>query len=688
MRSNGRGSVRNHTFQASASRQYGSRTSSIARVLLVLLFFSMLLPAPRAIVQNRVLADSTDLVPSFGTGGIVMTDLAGGNDSANAVAATRFGKIIAAGSATIPGRGTDFALACYDSNGNLDANFGDGGKVTTDFFGANDGARGVAIQLDGKIVVSGFATNDAERQFSVVRYLVDGTLDPTFDQDGKLALDLGSTSEAFKLAVQEDDKIVAVGDSRPQNSLEFTIVRLNQDGSRDSTFGNNGVVTVDFGNADRAIDLAIDGENIFVCGFAVKSATDSNLGIARLNLSNGSLNNAFDGDGKLEVDFFGKRDAAQSIILRAPSSPVNEPHLIVGGFSTPLTSDLSDFALVAVDYQGSSINSLFNPATVDFAGGTDQVFRVFGQPDGDIVAAGWAGSGQNFDLGMTKWKADGSLDLDFGPQGKLTLDTASGGNNVAFDGIIYLNNIITAGVGLNPITGNDDFVVTLHENEKFAEFTKTVSPNPVVRGDIVTYTFTFKNLTINDQDFRVSDVLPVGLDPQLPDPNWSILPLPGEDLLTSKTITLRGGETREITLRVKATLEGVVKNKASLSSLYEHVDHTESTLMGEAEVPLDVKRPEITGATRNGKHLNVTVNSTGASQSSIIALNGIEPQAACPVVLYDGVEQKTNLDPDNPTTVLIVKKGYKKLAPGQTVRIRVRLCSGVETDDFIYTRPQ
>ncbi|HLF83252.1 MAG TPA: hypothetical protein VI837_03660 [Blastocatellia bacterium] len=255
----------------------------------MLLFLSMLLPSPDLIVPNRVLAAPGDLVSTWATDGVVKTDFAGGHDAANAIAATRFGKIIAAGSATIPGTGTDFALACYDENGILDPNFGDVGKATVDFFGANDGARGVAVQEDGRIVLSGFATNGSERQFAFARFASDGQLDPTFDQDGKVVLDLGSTSEAFKVALQRDGKIVAVGDSRPQTSLDFTVVRLNSsDGSLDSSFSGDGIVTINFGNTDRAIDLAIDEENIFVCGIVVKTATDSNFGIARLNLSNGS----------------------------------------------------------------------------------------------------------------------------------------------------------------------------------------------------------------------------------------------------------------------------------------------------------------------------------------------------------------------------------------------------------------
>jgi uncharacterized delta-60 repeat protein/uncharacterized repeat protein (TIGR01451 family) len=666
--------------------------------MLVALFFSCLLPAPRSIVPNRVLAAPGDIVPGFGTGGVVFTDFAGGNDSANAITATRFGKIIAAGSATIPGRGTDFALACYNGDGSLDSTFGTNGKVTTDFFGGNDGARGVVVQPDQKIVLSGFATNGSERQFAIVRFNPDGSFDTTFDQDGKVVLDLGSTSEAFKVALQADNKIVAVGDSRPQTSLDFTIVRLNQNGSLDNSFGNNGVVRVDFGFTDRAIDLAIDEENIFVCGFVVKSQTDSDMGIARLNITNGSLNNAFDGDGKFTADYSGGRDGAQSIIIQEPTPPVNERYLLVGGFATPQTGIAPDNWVLELD-PTARIGSRYNQGRglTDFKGGNDQIFRLIDQPGGYIVGIGWAGDGANFDLGITKWDRNGQLDSSWGVQGEYTFDTASGGNNVAFDGMLYEDTIITAGTGLNPATGNDDFVVTQHQNEKFAELTKRAPTTEVVRGDIIIYTFEIKNLTNNELSLEVTDRLPDGISfDQSLNPDWRDL-FPGSELFGNvprRQLSVPGGQTVFISLRVRADQSGILKNKANL--LLPHPDdpvfgYVTPDFLGSSEVESEVKEPGIGGAVIQGKKLLVSGNfgnSSGANLSGAIETIDIEPQAGCPVILIDGKEQKTTHDPDNPTTVLIAKKGGKTIARGQTVTLKVRLCSGFETADFIYTRPQ
>ena len=73
-------------------------------------------------------------------------------------------------------------------DGGLDPTFGNGGKVTSDIQGDFDTGRSVAIQSDGKIVVAGSAYNGSDIDFAVLRYNEDGTLDTSFDGDGKLTI--------------------------------------------------------------------------------------------------------------------------------------------------------------------------------------------------------------------------------------------------------------------------------------------------------------------------------------------------------------------------------------------------------------------------------------------------------------------------------------------------------------------
>ena len=164
-----------------------------------------------------------------------MTTSFGGDTEARALAIQPDGRIVAVGYTYSPFGGF-FALARYNSDGSLDATFDGDGEVTTDFGGVFSQASGVALQADGRIVVagSGGATNDV----ALARYNADGSLDSTFDGDGRLTTDLGGYDRAEGLAIQTDGKIVVAG----QGGLftVFALLRYNSDGSLDASFDGEG----------------------------------------------------------------------------------------------------------------------------------------------------------------------------------------------------------------------------------------------------------------------------------------------------------------------------------------------------------------------------------------------------------------------------------------------------------------
>src|SRR5262245_15437749 len=97
-------------------------------------------------------------------------------------------------------------------SGTLDASFGTGGKVTTDFAGAGDGVGGIAVQPDGKLVAAGAASINWQLDFALARYNSDGTLDTSFGNNGQVTTDFGGTYEAASsVALQWDGGIVVAG---------------------------------------------------------------------------------------------------------------------------------------------------------------------------------------------------------------------------------------------------------------------------------------------------------------------------------------------------------------------------------------------------------------------------------------------------------------------------------------------
>jgi uncharacterized delta-60 repeat protein len=295
----------------------------------------------------------------FGSGGKVTTAVG----SAVAAALQGDGKIVVAGTGAAAGTTAQaFVLARYNQDGTLDAGFGTGGIVTTSFGAPNgDVAAGVAVQLDGKIIVAGNNLGTPPVSFSTIelaRYNPDGSLDTSFgtggkatsiggplthpvlvESDGKILVagtgeptmtfpndtsfffrrfnpngsvdtsfapyvDLGrGPNGAVDAALQPDGKIVAVGLSAGRPVL----VRLNPDGTMDAGFGVNGQVLTDFGSA---VAVQPDGK-ILVAG-----AAGTELGIARF-YPDGSLETRFGVAGTGTTAFVSQHTAAQDVTLQS-----------------------------------------------------------------------------------------------------------------------------------------------------------------------------------------------------------------------------------------------------------------------------------------------------------------------------------------------------------------------------------
>ena len=353
-----------------------------------------------------------DLDPTFGSGGKVTTDF-GGDDQAFALALQPDGKIVAAGSST-----QNFALARYNADGSLDATFGSGGKVTTNFGLVLTLAHALALQPDGKIVVAG----ESNVNFALARYNPDGSLDATFGTGGKVITDFGGIDRARALALQPDGKIVVAGESAPFTGLsDFALARYNPDGSLDASFGTGGKVTTDFGGtADRADALALqpDGKIVLAGGSSSVSAS-VDFALARYN-PDGSLDASFGTGGKVITDF-GNSDAAFALALQPDGK------IIVAGVSTGVSVGPGrGFALARYNPDGS-LDATFGTGgkvITNFGGAVAIGFAesVALQPDGKIVVTGPSFFGNTSDFALARYNPDGSLDASFGTGGKVTTD--------------------------------------------------------------------------------------------------------------------------------------------------------------------------------------------------------------------------------------------------------------------------
>jgi uncharacterized delta-60 repeat protein len=171
--------------------------------------------------------DDGEVDTSFGRNGVTITDF-GSDDFANGVALTSDGRILVAGHSLGAGLNTDFALMRYRADGALDESFGTAGIVTTDIGGDDDFGEGLAVDTGGRIVVVGRATSSTILDLAVVRYDGDGTLDAGFGENGIVKADFhGSGEFGQDVVFQADGKIVAGGYTANGLDTEFALIRIN-----------------------------------------------------------------------------------------------------------------------------------------------------------------------------------------------------------------------------------------------------------------------------------------------------------------------------------------------------------------------------------------------------------------------------------------------------------------------------
>lgn len=339
-----------------------------------------------------------DLDRTFDGDGKVVTDV-GGDDYPSDVAVQRDGKIIVVGVSILP-IGSAFVVTRYTASGALDRTFGGGGIIRPDFGGLGWGMA-VATQADGKIVVAGHGSPPGGNfDFVLARYSADGSLDASFDRDGRVFTDFGYNDGAYGLAIQPDGKIVAVGNARSGSSRdtnEFGVARYNPDGSLDASFDGDGKVLTAFTPlTDVAVDAVVQPDGKIVvggyAGFSFAPPHNQDYALARYN-ADGSLDAGFDGDGK---------------VTTTPGTYTED--LALQGDGKIL---LAGNGITRYNRNGS-VDSSFGEGGKALPNGSVRALLL--QSDAKIIAAQRSGA----DFGLVRLDTRGRGDLSFGGGGVVT----------------------------------------------------------------------------------------------------------------------------------------------------------------------------------------------------------------------------------------------------------------------------
>lgn len=351
--------------------------------------------------------------------------------------------------------------------GSLDQNFDTDGKATVSFNTANDRAYALAVRWNNDIYVVG--TNELSNQvwnerMAITRIKPDGSLDPDFGNAGTVIQPITSHTRAYGCAREDAGKLIVTGHTGLNpSSHQMVTARINfTDGSVDNTFGSSGYVTTQFvtGKNARGWDVAIqpDGK-ILVAGWSKVNTTPErdNFAIARFN-TDGTLDNTFSSDGKLLIDF-GNGDAFAHKVRVMPNGKI----VVIGTYRT---SANSAFAVARLNANGTLDNTfgnqgkamIFMPANTTTTDAWDGIVDAQGR----VVVVGFAGVSSSMTKpAMARFATNGTPDISFGPNGRRVFDPP-GIDGGGFYGIQQQADLRYVCVGYTAFSPtNEDFLLAL-----------------------------------------------------------------------------------------------------------------------------------------------------------------------------------------------------------------------------------
>lgn len=354
----------------------------------------------------------TELDPGFANQGVAFMTFPGAAQAiGNDLAVQSDGNLVTVGGEG-GSSGWNFWAARLSPGGSLDPSFGAGGLTTiAPGSGSTSEANSVAIAPDGKLVLAGYSATSSGSNVAVVRLNPSGSPDSTFNGDGKLTLDLGGASDVL---VQPDGRIVLSAGTGNFMSPSSVVVRLNPDGSLDSSFNGTGKQSVPFPVANISL---YPGGKIVAAGEAGGPAQYGYFAVARLN-PNGSLDSGF-GEGGVAL---------------TPSAPGYPSGLVVQGDGRIVLGGGS-FILARYNADGSpdtsfggggiaKSNAPNSLALSDLAETTDGGFVA--SADGPEICFGPNPCAVSSSFAAARFTSQGSLDPSFGNGGVYQVNKGGG----------------------------------------------------------------------------------------------------------------------------------------------------------------------------------------------------------------------------------------------------------------------
>lgn len=406
-----------------------------------------------------------------------------GHDRLFGVAYAADGRFYAVGVAADSTEATaDFRtlVARFLPNGDLDTSFGTMGYATANIAQGTNGevARGIVVQSNGKVVVSatveaGGMADARDRDIALVRFNTDGSRDMSFGTNGTVILDLSRgvevtsgastsflTDSVWGLTEYADNRLLVTGVQVRAGGMDtdWAVVRLSADGARDTSFGTNGVVTVDINNrsADSRNATVLSDGSIVTAGYYTES------GVIRPVLFK------LRPDGARDTTF-GMNGIYDEVVLPSVTETyaarLQGSSFVTAGYGRSNAMESIDWLSLRISTTGTRdlTYGMNGVARLDRMGFNDNARDLVVLPDNRVmIVGGGRSSATNSDAMVAVFSANGALDTTWGEMGRRVIDLG-GGNDFFWAAAVSPDRSRVAIVGNRAFaameTGNDDGVV-------------------------------------------------------------------------------------------------------------------------------------------------------------------------------------------------------------------------------------
>lgn len=330
-----------------------------------------------------------------------------------------------------------FIVARYNTDGSLDASFGTGGTVVQSPNNHEGVATTLALQPDGKIIAAGSVRVLANyTDWAMVRYNTNGTVDSSFGVNGVMTISRSTYVEhIYSIVLKTDGKILAAGDA--SGAARTEVLQFNANGTIDSTFGLNGVATISPAMPVMKLVLQPDGKIL-----AAEYLDGTDTMIVDRFVATGQPDSSFGVAGKAFVLFTYGRLNSMSL------QP--DGKMIVVGRASDLANNNTQVALARINANGSVDTTFGINGYVYSLGGIDQGYRVMVRPDGKFLVAASKDKGFSYlppvygNFALLKYNNDGSIDSTFGRHGVVFTDF-TGTNDEAYCALVQPDGKVVMG---------------------------------------------------------------------------------------------------------------------------------------------------------------------------------------------------------------------------------------------------